>query len=48
VDATSYNSIVGLLAVICNLLWVTVGNIIGGVPVGITCWFIYLRKERRT
>ncbi|MBR1280035.1 formate/nitrite transporter family protein [Bradyrhizobium sp. AUGA SZCCT0283] len=29
-----------------NLLWVTIGNMIGGVVVGITYWFIYLRKSK--
>lgn len=28
-----------------NWLWVTIGNIIGGVMVGITYWFIYLRMR---
>lgn len=28
-----------------NLLWVTLGNMIGGVMVGVTYWFIYLRKS---
>jgi formate/nitrite transporter len=36
-----------LLPVATNLLWVTVGNMIGGVLVGITYWFIYLRKQDR-
>jgi formate transporter len=36
----------GLLASLTNLLWVTVGNMIGGMLVGITYWFIYLRKAR--
>lgn len=35
-----------LLPVIANLFWVTIGNMIGGVLVGITYWFIYLRKPR--
>jgi formate/nitrite transporter FocA (FNT family) len=38
----------GLLASLTNLLWVTVGNMIGGMLVGITYWFIYLRKARTT
>jgi membrane associated rhomboid family serine protease len=38
----------GLLASLTNLLWVTVGNMIGGMLVGIIYWFIYLRKARRT
>jgi formate/nitrite transporter len=29
-----------------NLLWVTVGNMIGGMSVGVTYWFIYLRPSR--
>ena len=30
-----------------NLLWVTIGNIIGGaVMVGVVYWFIYLRQNR--
>jgi formate/nitrite transporter len=35
-----------LLASLKNLLWVTLGNMIGGMLVGITYWFIYLRKPR--
>ena len=35
-----------LLTSLTNLLWVTVGNMIGGMFVGITYWFIYLRKSR--
>lgn len=27
-----------------NLLWVTLGNMLGGIFVGVTYWFIYLRK----
>lgn len=34
------------LGALANLLWVTIGNMIGGVMVGITYWFIYLRKRR--
>jgi formate transporter len=37
-----------LLASLTNLLWVTVGNMIGGMLVGIAYWFIYLRKPRTT
>ncbi len=33
-----------LLAAATNLLWVTLGNMVGGMLVGITYWFIYLRK----
>jgi formate/nitrite transporter len=29
-----------------NLLWVTVGNMIGGMSVGVTYWFIYLRPSQ--
>ncbi len=29
-----------------NLLWVTVGNMIGGMSVGVTYWFIYLRPSK--
>ena len=36
----------GLLTSLTNLLWVTLGNMIGGMVVGITYWFIYLRKAR--
>jgi formate transporter len=32
------------LSVIANLFWVTIGNMAGGAFVGITYWFIYLRK----
>jgi formate transporter len=28
-----------------NLFWVTLGNMIGGVVVGITYWFVYLRRR---
>jgi formate/nitrite transporter len=35
-----------LLPTFINLLWVTIGNMIGGVSVGVTYWFIYLRKGR--
>jgi len=37
-----------MLASLTNLLWVTLGNMIGGMLVGITYWFIYLRKARTT
>lgn len=30
-----------------NLLWVTVGNMIGGMAVGVTYWFIYLRPSEK-
>jgi formate/nitrite transporter len=35
-----------LLGSVTNLIWVTVGNMLGGMLVGITYWFIYLRKAR--
>jgi formate/nitrite transporter FocA (FNT family) len=34
-----------LLASLANLFWVTLGNMIGGVLVGITYWFVYLRTR---
>jgi formate transporter len=36
---------INLFPVAKNLVWVTVGNVIGGVLVGITYWFIYLRTR---
>jgi formate transporter len=36
-----------ILAALANLLWVTLGNMIGGVVVGIMYWFIYLRNSKR-
>ena len=30
---------------LANLLWVTLGNMVGGIWVGITYWFIYLRRR---
>jgi formate/nitrite transporter len=30
-----------------NLFWVTIGNVIGGVIVGLTYWYIYLRTTGR-
>lgn len=33
-----------VLGTLLNLVWVTLGNMVGGVMVGITYWFIYLRK----
>lgn len=33
-----------LLGSLTNLLWVTIGNMIGGMLVGIMYWFIYLRR----
>ena len=35
-----------VLPTLNNLIWVTLGNMIGGVMVGVTYWFIYLRKRR--
>ncbi len=35
-----------LLASLGNLVWVTLGNMIGGMLVGITYWFIYLRRPQ--
>ncbi|WP_370136628.1 formate/nitrite transporter family protein [Bradyrhizobium sp. USDA 313] len=35
-----------LIATSNNLLWVTLGNMIGGMLVGVTYWFIYLRTAR--
>jgi formate transporter len=40
-SAFSHLTVFGALM---NLVWVTIGNMIGGVVVGITYWFIYLRK----
>jgi formate/nitrite transporter len=34
----------GLLPALWSLAWVTLGNMLGGVLVGITYWFVYLRK----
>ncbi|MCA1409897.1 formate/nitrite transporter family protein [Bradyrhizobium sp. NBAIM20] len=36
-----------VLGGLSNLIWVTLGNMIGGVLVGITYWLIYLRKSGR-
>ena len=35
-----------LSASLGNIVWVTLGNMIGGMLVGITYWFIYLRRPR--
>jgi formate transporter len=35
-----------VLSSLNNLVWVTLGNMIGGAMVGVTYWFIYLRKPR--
>jgi formate/nitrite transporter len=37
-----------VLGALLNLVWVTLGNMVGGVMVGITYWFIYLRNSRMT
>jgi len=34
-----------LIATSANLLWVTLGNMIGGILVGVAYWFIYLRNS---
>jgi len=34
----------GLVSALTSLAWVTLGNMLGGVLVGITYWFVYLRK----
>ena len=34
-----------VLAALMNLVWVTLGNMVGGVMVGITYWFVYLRHS---
>jgi formate/nitrite transporter len=36
-----------LLASANNLVWVTAGNMVGGMLVGITYWFIYLRNQNK-
>jgi formate transporter len=33
-----------VVAALANLLWVTMGNMAGGILVGVTYWFVYLRK----
>lgn len=38
----------GVMTVLHNLLWVTLGNMLGGMLVGVTYWFIYLRKVHVT
>lgn len=38
----------GLDSAASNLLWVTLGNMVGGMLVGIAYWFIYLRAARAT
>lgn len=37
---------IDLLRASLNLFWVTVGNMVGGMSVGVTYWFIYLRPSR--
>lgn len=34
-----------VMLVLKNILWVTLGNMIGGILVGITYWFVYLSKS---
>ncbi|EHK52533.1 formate/nitrite transporter [Mesorhizobium alhagi CCNWXJ12-2] len=34
-----------VVAALANLLWVTIGNMMGGILVGVTYWFVYLRKR---
>jgi len=34
-----------LFMVMNNIVWVTLGNMIGGVLVGVTYWFVYLRNR---
>jgi formate transporter len=34
-----------IASIVANLLWVTLGNMAGGIWVGITYWFIYLRRR---
>ncbi len=36
-----------VLGALLNLAWVTLGNMIGGVLVGVMYWFIYLRRSGR-
>ena len=43
-SASAFESLTPLRA-LQNLLSVTLGNMVGGVLVGITYWFIYLRKQ---
>jgi formate transporter len=37
-----------LLSTLTNLLMVTTGNILGGILVGVTYWFVYLRNRAST
>jgi formate transporter len=34
-----------IASILANLLWVTLGNMAGGIGVGITYWFVYLRRR---
>jgi len=43
--APSLFSHLTVLGALLNLVWVTLGNMVGGVVVGITYWFIYLRNS---
>jgi formate/nitrite transporter len=36
-----------VIAALTNVFWVTLGNMVGGILVGITYWFIYLRRRCR-
>ncbi len=36
----------GFSSALWSLVWVTLGNMLGGVLVGITYWFVYLRKPQ--
>jgi formate transporter len=38
---------VAFLDAVANLITVTIGNILGGVLVGITYWYVYLRRRER-
>ena len=43
---TAYPNLTAAAAAL-NLFWVTLGNMIGGVLVGVTYWFVYLRRRAR-
>jgi formate/nitrite transporter len=43
-EASSFPNLTPLSA-FNNLFWVTIGNMIGGIIVGLTYWFIYLRPK---
>jgi formate transporter len=34
-----------LASAVANLVWVTIGNVLGGMLVGLTYWFVYLRRR---